>query len=208
MDLNLKIVLVSGPMGKWEVQWAGIVDKPNSNDQTLPTKDKAQAVKPIVKHKRSNANAHQGPLSVAQAHKMEPRWVWKPKPSLHKTQDLAETSGTTKPSTREDQESAVTTPKSHILTDPVSQPEEGEQNDQREMVTELLVPDQCWGNTGEWFLELKDGQRLRLSMELRSPMIDPDAQVDDISPQMLQWSNPFREGLRDFSNGSKWGLRV
>ena len=73
------------------------------------------------------------------------------------------------------------------------------------MVTELLVPDQCWGNTGEWFLELKDGQRLRLSMELRSPMIDPDAQVDDISPQMLQWSNPFREGLRDFSNGSEWG---
>ncbi len=74
---------------------------------------------------------------------MEPRWVWKPKPSLHKTRDLAETSGTTKPSTREDQESAVTTPKSHILTNPVSQPEEGEQNDQREMVTELLVPDQC-----------------------------------------------------------------
>ena len=42
-------------------------------------------------------------------------------------------------------------------------------------------------------------------MELRALMIDLEAPVDDISPRLLQWTDPFQEGLRDFSNGSEWG---
>uniref|UniRef100_A0A2N9IY29 Uncharacterized protein n=1 Tax=Fagus sylvatica TaxID=28930 RepID=A0A2N9IY29_FAGSY len=168
MAKNKGSVIIPEGQELWE--WRGlsqVVDgllEPNvTRNQANRTVGYGRPAEPILHHDQPES-----PLSVAQAHKMEPRWVWKPKPSLHKTRDLAETSGTTKPSTREDQESAVTTPKSHILTNP-------------------------------------DGQRLRLSMELRSPMIDPDAQVDDISPQMLQWVGALVALVGGKEGGNGWG---
>ncbi|GMY06277.1 hypothetical protein FCV25MIE_01516 [Fagus crenata] len=38
VDLNLKVTLGIGPTGKWKVEWAAIVDRPN---QTFKDKDKA-----------------------------------------------------------------------------------------------------------------------------------------------------------------------
>jgi hypothetical protein len=44
-------------------------------------------------------------------------------------------------------------------------------------------------------------------MELRALMIDLEAPVDDISPRLLQWTDPFRERLGDFSIESEWGAK-
>ncbi len=46
------------------------------------------------------------------------------------------------------------------------------------------VVEKVWGNSKEWFLELRDGKRLRLSEGLRNltPAVD-----DSISQRVLQW---------------------
>uniref|UniRef100_A0A2N9FWW1 Reverse transcriptase domain-containing protein n=1 Tax=Fagus sylvatica TaxID=28930 RepID=A0A2N9FWW1_FAGSY len=73
-----------------------------------------------------------------------------------------------------------------------------------EVPPDLPSVDRCWNNEGDWFLELKNGQRLRLPMELRSSCAS-EAPTADISPRMLQWVDPFKERLGEFSDGAEWG---
>ena len=55
VELNLKIILVAGPNGDWDVQWARVVDKPNSlKPQVNTDKGKAQVPLSHDPHGRKN----------------------------------------------------------------------------------------------------------------------------------------------------------
>jgi hypothetical protein len=65
-----------------------------------------------------------------------------------------------------------------------------------------------WGSTHDWFIELRDGRRLRLPVDLRAPVPDSSHEGDVITKKLLQWLSSQQEdrdsGERE--DDSEWAM--
>jgi hypothetical protein len=61
-----------------------------------------------------------------------------------------------------------------------------------------------WGSSSDWFIDLRDGQRVRLPMDLNKPVADPDA---EITQKIIQWVSAHRDNfdVGCAEDGSSWG---
>lgn len=130
--------------------------------------------------------------------------MWQPKPIMT-SENISKCSGT-KEFQHEPLLKTPTPLEINTCEDLAIQIVEKEFNEMVEVKLDLPSVDCCWGNGGEWFLELKNGELLRLPMELRSLCV-LEVLMEAVSPWMLQWVDPFREQLGDISHGSEWGAK-
>ena len=65
-----------------------------------------------------------------------------------------------------------------------------------------------WGSAHDWFIELRDGRRFRLPVDLRAPVPDSSNEGDVITKKLLQWLSSQQED-RDSGEGeddSEWAM--
>ena len=61
-----------------------------------------------------------------------------------------------------------------------------------------------WGSSSEWFIDLRDGRRVRLPIDLHNPVADHE---DETTQQLIQWVSAHHENFdvgRD-DEVSTWG---
>jgi hypothetical protein len=55
--------------------------------------------------------------------------------------------------------------------------------------------DRSWGSSRDWFIDLRDGRRLRLPADLRSPIADMGRTDDAITQKLVQWVSSQRDAI-------------
>jgi hypothetical protein len=73
-----------------------------------------------------------------------------------------------------------------------------------EVFQEIGAVAKTWGSSSDWFIDLRDGRRLRLPMDLKNPVADPDA---EITKKIIQWVSAHRDNfdVGCAEEGSSWG---
>ena len=61
-----------------------------------------------------------------------------------------------------------------------------------------------WGSSNDWFIDLRDGRRVRLPMELSNPIADHE---DETTQKLIQWVSAHRDNFEmgGVDDGSSWG---
>ena len=49
-----------------------------------------------------------------------------------------------------------------------------------------------WGSSSDWFIDLRDGRRVRLPMDLSTPVAD---HKDETTKKLIQWVSAYRENF-------------
>jgi hypothetical protein len=55
--------------------------------------------------------------------------------------------------------------------------------------------DRSWGSSRDWFIDLRDGRRLRIPVDLRSPVAEMCRPEDAITQKLVQWVTSQREAI-------------
>ena len=73
-----------------------------------------------------------------------------------------------------------------------------------EVFKEVGPMDKTWGSSSDWFIDLRDGHRLRIPMDLRVPVIDPAVES---TQKLIQWVSSHRDGCESgcVEDDSIWG---
>jgi hypothetical protein len=64
-----------------------------------------------------------------------------------------------------------------------------------EVIAEVREVDRSWGSSRDWFIDLRDGRRLRLLADLRSPIADMGRTDDAITQKLVQWVSSQRDAI-------------
>jgi hypothetical protein len=219
VEIFLKVVVGYGPDNSWEVKWAGVVDKPSSItiQNTAPIVTNAVPIGPKVNTKPNfpnNTFKPEAPLIKpnlsAQAYKTNtfvkikdpkpapnPRFIWKPREVAGKA--VGEASGARNPNHVSIHSEEPESPHSDSSMVPISQiPPIAEVFQGCGAVTKT------WGSSSEWFIDLCDGRRVRLPMDMHNPVADHDIET---TQKLIQWvsshQDEFDMGCED--DGSTWG---
>uniref|UniRef100_A0A2N9G6G4 Endonuclease/exonuclease/phosphatase domain-containing protein n=1 Tax=Fagus sylvatica TaxID=28930 RepID=A0A2N9G6G4_FAGSY len=64
-----------------------------------------------------------------------------------------------------------------------------------EVIAEVGEVDRSWGSSRDWFINLRDGRRLRLPADLRSPIADIGRNDDAITQKLVQWVSSQRDAI-------------
>uniref|UniRef100_A0A2N9EI09 Reverse transcriptase domain-containing protein n=1 Tax=Fagus sylvatica TaxID=28930 RepID=A0A2N9EI09_FAGSY len=219
VEIFLKVVVGYGPDNSWEVKWAGVVDKPSSItiQNTAPIVTNAVPIGPKVNTKPNfpnNTFKPEAPLIKpnlsAQACKTNtfvkikdpkpapnPRFIWKPREVAGKA--VGEASGARNPNHVSIHSEEPESPHSDSSMVPISQiPPIAEVFQGCGAVTKT------WGSSSEWFIDLCDGRRVRLPMDMHNPVADHDIET---TQKLIQWvsshQDEFDMGCED--DGSTWG---
>ena len=176
-EISLRIVLGLGQRNKWEVKWAGVVDGPSGE----PVQNQApQAPKPVLNPiPRSNVNpshvmAPVRPNAVRpnQVIALNPTMVWRPrvKNATFAHKPLEDPSGSTSTphldfervsvhSCDTDSQLSTLAP-THSCDRPIA-----------EVMQDFGVVGRSWGTSSDWFLDLCDGRRLRIPVDLSATVL-------------------------------------
>uniref|UniRef100_A0A2N9H333 Reverse transcriptase domain-containing protein n=1 Tax=Fagus sylvatica TaxID=28930 RepID=A0A2N9H333_FAGSY len=218
LEIFLKVILKSGSDHKWVVHWAGVMDSPSGDPVTIQTNDltDTQSVKigprdpnkpntPILAAKPvtiMDPNMNVQPDTMAQARKnvTKPKLVLRPrcgsqtvledKGETSRTRDIDHVSVHSEDSTSQYSDSSMV-PFSKI--NPITEVFQG---------TSAVA--KTWGSSSEWFLDLRDGRRVRLPMELSNPVVNQDAET---TQKLIQWVSAHRDNFEmgGVEDGSSWG---
>jgi hypothetical protein len=205
-EISLKIILGIGQKNNWEVKWAGVIDelsrepglhqhKAQPTDQPKHVSNTLNTANPTFDNVRPNVSrpnsSKTGPITTQ---------VWKPRAAVsHNVQKpLAAGSQTVQKSL--DVLSESNSPRStrsdgeHVSVHSCN-------TDSQTSTTSSLVPaarpiaelmkgigevDRSWGSSSDWFLDLRDGRRLRIPIDLRTPMAKSH-QDEEIARKLVEW---------------------
>jgi hypothetical protein len=80
-----------------------------------------------------------------------------------------------------------------------------------EIMQGVGVVDWSWGSSRDWFIDLRDGRRIRIPVDLRTPVSDGCPPEDVITQKLIQWASSQRvdrdsgDDSCDSNGGSDWG---
>jgi hypothetical protein len=199
LELSLKIVLSRGANGAWEVNWARVElsedkgpihSQAHVTKQTKPTINngtRIQFAKPITAKTKTQIND------------LKPKMVWQPRVNgLQKIQNSAVSgmaSTLANPNLDRvsvhscDSESQISSTPSLIPAPPSISPPIAE------VLQEIGEVDRSWGSSRDCFIDLRDGRRLRIPVDLRSPVAEMCRPEDAITQKLAQWVSEQREAF-------------
>jgi hypothetical protein len=201
LELSLKVLLGTGPRGEWVVQWAGVVNceatgpNPQQNHGTMqPVTNLANG--PHATTTRPNDNTK--PVRPTTQSNPKPRMVWKPRVNgsngSTSFQKLAEdATGQTTANHDDDRLSLHSWDSDSQLSSIPAQPTSSQPI--AEVIAEVGEVDRSWGSSRDWFIDLRDGRRLRLPADLRSPIADMGRTDDVITQKLVQWVSSQRDAI-------------
>jgi hypothetical protein len=64
-----------------------------------------------------------------------------------------------------------------------------------EVIEEVGEVDRSWGSSRDWFIDLRDGRRLRIPVDLRSLILDMCWTDDVITQKLIHWVSSQREAI-------------
>ena len=210
-EISLKLILGIDRNNKWEVRWAGVIDE-SSGDQYQAQ----QAINPVpinpLTRNITNPPLVEVPLRPKaywpNEHGPYPHKVWRPRVTdirnVQKIPEAPSGSTVTRPEVEHvsvhscDIDSEIST---HIVpVEPCAQPI-------ADVMQGIGVVDRSWGSSSDWFLDLRDGRRLRIPVDLSAPMAKTP-QEEAIAQKLLQWISEKREETNsgDGEDDSEWDL--
>jgi hypothetical protein len=222
MEIFLKVIMKCGPDNKWAVQWAGVMDKPSGDPVLIQNNDpvdpKLANIGPSVTIKPNNSNLVAKPISFAKPntknHARQPvtkpnppkpalKFIWRPRSGSQSTV-VGEASRTRDPEHisvhSKDSESHLSHPQlSDLSLMPISQ---------LPPITEVFqgigMVAKTWGSSSDWFIDLRDGRRVRLPLDLNNPVAYYDAET---TQKLIQWVSSHRDNfdMGCAEDGSTWG---
>uniref|UniRef100_A0A2N9F9H8 Uncharacterized protein n=1 Tax=Fagus sylvatica TaxID=28930 RepID=A0A2N9F9H8_FAGSY len=184
MDLFLKVTLGRGPENKWVVTWAGVVDKPLGDTVTIQDAHTSKPVGLNLCNKLARPNKPTGPVPV-------------PKPI---TKAIPMASGSRDPDNvlmHSCETESQHSDHSNLILEPQVRPI-------AEVFKEVGPTDKTWGSSSDWFIDLRDGRRLRIPMDLQVPVTDPAVES---TQKLIQWVSSHRDGCESGceEDNSIWG---
>jgi hypothetical protein len=177
-----------------------MVAKPNKPD--LITKPIFVANPPVIQTRK--------PVTKPNPPKPAPKLIWRPRNGSQAT-GLGEASGTRAP----EHVSVHTEDSESHLSD--SQASEAQLSDSdlsvvpishlpsvTEVFQDIGVVAKMWGSSSDWFIDLRDGRRVRLPMDLNNPVADPEAKI---TRKIIQWVSAHRDNFEVgcAEDVSSWG---
>uniref|UniRef100_A0A2N9FRM3 Reverse transcriptase domain-containing protein n=1 Tax=Fagus sylvatica TaxID=28930 RepID=A0A2N9FRM3_FAGSY len=223
VEIFLKVILANGPNGKWDVKWARVV--PSEASGPLPHRAHNQVTQEV------NLQAHmEGPGQAKptitqpkvkpnfQVNAPKPKWVWAPLArGLEKPEKAVEGSSSSPPPDLHlelghdhvsvhswDSESQLSLASVAPAPSPNRKPID-------EIMQEVGVVDRSWGSSRDWFIDLRNGRRIRIPVDLRTPVADGCSPEDAITQKLIQWVSSQRidhdsgKDSCDGDGGSDWG---
>ncbi len=210
VEIFLKVVVGHGIDNLWEVKWAGVVDKPSpvliqqaqqpitvtipqathtvTNGPNANNKPKVpiNIVKPPVIKPNELGPAHKPTYDKAKGPK--PKYVWRPRGGTPKIPEVVgEASGTLS----SDRVSMCSEETASLHSESSMVPV-----DQFPPIAEVLqgtgAVAKTWGSSSDWFMDLRDGRRVRLPMDLSTPVADHE---DETTKKLIQWVSAHKENF-------------
>jgi hypothetical protein len=125
----------------------------------------------------------------------KPRMVWRPRVNgSNPFQKLAEDdTGQTTANQDDDRVSLHSCDSDSQLSSIPAQPSTSQPI--AEVIAEVGEVDRSWGSSRDWFIDLRDGRRLRLPADLRSPIADMGRNDDAITQKLVQWVSSQRDAI-------------
>jgi hypothetical protein len=219
LEICLKVIIKCGQDNKWKVHWAGVMDDPNgelvqNTDHIDPQPVKSGPTimpnlfnvntKPVTLGDQKVQAQARKPINMVHVHAhkpvTKPRFVWRPRGGSQTVQAVdGEASGTRECDHvsvhSEDSESEYSV--SSLV--PISK---------IPPITEVFQGSgavaKTWGSSTDWFIDLRDGRRVRLPMELSNPVADQEVET---TQKLIQWVSAHRDnfGMGSVDAGSTWG---
>jgi hypothetical protein len=224
-EISLKLVLGVGPNNKWIVKCAEVLDDPSGNPVGNPYQ--AQLEDRSIPIQRPN-DPIQAPIRADPAIRPKPTLpklpkpipaapvvskVWRPRGTA--SNSLEGTSGSTKPKDLEkvsvnSWESESESHGSDHSSNQSSIVPAGSSGGPpiAEVMQGIGEVNRTWGSPRDWFIELRDGRRLRIPVDLKAPVPDSPHEDDAIAKKLVQWLASLRED-RDSGEGeddSEWDM--
>jgi hypothetical protein len=224
-EISLKLVLGVGPNNKWIVKCAEVLDDPSGNPVGNPYQ--AQLEDRSIPIQRPN-DPIQAPIRADPAIRPKPTLpklpkpipaapvvskVWRPRGTA--SNSLEGTSGSTKPKDLEkvsvnSWESESESHGSDHSSNQSSIVPAGSSGGPpiAEVMQGIGEVNRTWGSARDWFIELRDGRRLRIPVDLKAPVPDSPHEDDAIAKKLVQWLASLRED-RDSGEGeddSEWDM--
>ena len=226
VEIFLKVIVGHGLDNKWEVKWAGVVDKPSPIEiQQGPQLESATIPQipypvmpgpnlnnkpnfpintnkpPIVTKPNNSAQAYKATvIDKSKGPKPAPKYVWRPREASKKLPEFAgEASGSQsldRVSMCSEETESLHSESSMVPASqlpPIAQVLQG-----------IGAVAKTWGSSSEWFIDLRNGRRVRLPMDLHNPV---PVHEDETTQQLIQWVSAHHENFdvgRD-DEVSTWG---
>jgi hypothetical protein len=189
LEISLKVLLGIGPRGEWMVKWAGVVN----GEATGHNPQQSHGDKQPVTHLANGPQVTTRPTPITNDFRPttqpnpKPRMVWRPRVNgSNPFQKLAEDdTGQTTANQDDDRVSLHSCDFDSQLSSIPAQPSTSQPI--AEVIAEVGEVDRSWGSSRDWFIDLKDGRRLRLPADLRSPIADMGRNDDAITQKLVQW---------------------
>uniref|UniRef100_A0A2N9FU80 Reverse transcriptase domain-containing protein n=1 Tax=Fagus sylvatica TaxID=28930 RepID=A0A2N9FU80_FAGSY len=199
LEISLRIVLSCGPNGVWEVRWAGV----EPCETMGPSHSQAhESIQPANRATNgsyiTNGKPKAQPVTVkakTQPNDLKPKMVWQPRVNgsqIIKRGAEAGTASTTVNLSHDrvsiqscDSDSQILSTPSFILAPPTISIAED--------IQKIGEVDRSWGSSRDWFIDLRDGRRLRIPVDLRSSVTVLSQPEDAITQKLVNWVKSQRE---------------
>ena len=224
VELSLKIILANGPNGKWGVKWAGVnlveigshPPQAHRNEEKLEHSNLNQVrpTQPQPKVQPTQPKPKPKPKPKFHFTAPKPKMVWAPRVRGLKHSDKANEASTSSPP-------ADFTPDIHhdhvslhswesesqLSLSSVGPDPSPDCMPLDEILKGVGMVDRSWGTPQDWFLELRDGRRLRIPVDIRTPVADGCLTEDVLTQKLIQWASSQRALLDsgDEDDDSDWG---
>ena len=178
MELSLKIILASEPNGKWGVKWVGVnpceeVGLPppqaHENNKNL-TQPNLKQVRPTLQQNTVNPVITQPKPKITAP---KPKMVWAPRArGLPNSEKVIEASTSSPPEDfthdlGHDRVSLHSWDSESQLSLSSAAPDPSTENKPiDEIMQGVGMVDRSWGTPRDWFLDLRDGRRLRIPVDI------------------------------------------
>jgi hypothetical protein len=226
VELFLKVILGVGPGEKWVVKWAGVMDQPSGAMVSFEDQmgRKTNVTGPIEGGPSVQADVRTGPNVVVSSeatqkpntnkpvkpiiNKPDPvhKLVWRPRTSGSQKSPTAVESGSRVKNDFPgadhvsvhgcDSESQCSSRSSLVPASPL------EVQPIAEVLKGIGEVDRTWGSSSEWFIDLRDGRRLRLPMDLRGTAVEAEVET---TQKLIQWVSSHRDVIIGENGESDWG---
>jgi hypothetical protein len=226
VELFLKVILGVGPGEKWVVKWAGVMDQPSGAMVSIEDQvgRKTNVTGPFEGGPSVQADVRTGPnVAVSSEASQKPNTIKPSKPIINKSDPVHKlvwrprTSGSQKsPKVVEsgsrvnndfpgadhvsvhecDSESLCSSRSSLVPASPL------EVQPIAEVLKGVGEVDRTWGSSSEWFIDLRDGRRLRLPMDLRGTAVEAEVET---TQKLIQWVSSHRDVIIGEDGESDWG---
>ena len=222
-EISLKLVLGVGPNNKWVVKWAEVLDDPSDNpvgNTQAQVEDRSNLLTnqrpndPIEDFTRATSAPRPKPVppQITQPVPVAPviHKVWRPRVTVKSPEvsnTLEGTSGSTKQdldkvsvhSGKSDSQGSISSliPTSSSGGRPIAEAMQG-----------IGEVNRTWESARDWSIELRDGRRFRIPMDLRAPVPESLHEEDAITTKLIQWLSSHREE-RESGEGeddSEWDM--